>query len=153
MQLIFAGTSIANDPNTGGTDAIEGFLGKRRSAIQRVGYLRAPNLFPMSRFQRARTLTGTITPEAYPTLDAACQAMLLFLDTLPDFGVLQVVSGAKTTVYAQACIGAVDAVTRKGVMLKVTVNFEVGPGYDSTQAGIISQQGAQILNQDGTPIL
>jgi hypothetical protein len=149
MQIIFNNTPIATSPMEGGTDAVEGFLPKRKINVQDDEFMRVTDSDPQSRGNRKRSLTGTITPAAFDDRGTAASALLLYLDTFPDQGPLKIIVGGKETTYANAVLEAVDGVKRLGVTIAVSLSFRTGPGKDTT-APLNDGNGNNLNDGNGT---
>lgn len=149
MQLTFAGTIIAREPTEGGTDAIEGFIGKRRSLVQVAELIRVTDSPLYPRFNRRRTLTGTITYGAFSTLSAAMQKLLLNYDSLPDLGTLQILVGGETTLYSVAILESPDAKKRMGVTVSATLTFQIGVGLNIGNGILTDESGNDLTDQSG----
>jgi hypothetical protein len=152
MQIKFAGQIIAQDPANGGLDAIQGFVPTRKSNTQWAEYLRAKDAVPINRGNRKRTITGKITPTPYDDYGTAVQALLLFLDTLPDTGPLLIQAGTKSTVFANASFDSVTEVKINGISIAVSLTFLTGPGNDYSTP-IQDESGNPIQDESGSNIL
>lgn len=149
MQITFAGTIIAQEPTEGGTDAITGFMPKRKANVQWAEPLRATDAVPFARVNRKRSLTGTITPGQFGSLATAATKLLLNFDTLPDSGALIISVGGTNFNFGDAVLESVDAVKRNGVTVIYTLTFQVGPGSNTGSSSLLDDLGNPLTDNTG----
>jgi len=152
MQITFAGTLIAQEATEGGTDTVTGFMPKRHAIVEWAEFIRAPNATPLARFNRRRSLTGTITPGPFPDLASAAQKLLLNLDALPDSGVLILQIGGTNFTFGLAVLESIEAVKRMGVTVAATLTFQVGPGLNSGSTTLTDGTGNPLTDDHGNPL-
>jgi len=149
MQITFADQIIAQEPPEGGFDAVTGFIPNRKSNLQWREGLQLAEALPKARFNRKRTLAGTVTL-CYANEAAAAQGVLLFMDVIPDEGALKVLAYGAETTFAKAVITDVSA-SRLGITVFAKLTFAVGPGVVSNVA-ITTEDGLVIETEDGKQI-
>jgi len=147
MQMTFADRVIAQESLEGGFDAVTGFIPTRKSNVQWMEGLQLAEALPRARYNRKRTLAGQIV-RCYATELAAAQAVLMYLDDLPDDGPLVLFAYGATTTFARAVLNDVSA-TRLGITVFAKLSFAVGPGIISDVPIVTPDTGLILETEDG----
>jgi hypothetical protein len=159
MQITFAGTVIAQEPDFLGFDAVQGFRLPKRQVNQTWDeFLRGADAIPQSRSpNRKRILSGTITPAP---ADSQAEALLLLgstYDNLPDKGVLIVQIGTAVITYSDAVLQSPEELEDpQGFSYGFRLSFAVGPGVQSrsvtTGQALVTDAGAPIPTDAGATV-
>ena len=151
MQITFAGTIIAQEPDFGGFDAVTGFVPKGKGSTEWQGALRAEDDTPFARSNRRRTVGGKII---FPPQSTLAEAMLLRsteYNNLPDAGSLSLQVGNIITTFANAVLDTHEALEdQQGEAVGFQLSFSVGRGVAASV--LLSQAGLPLLSQSGAPL-
>lgn len=152
MKVIFNGVPLASDYSDGGFEAVQGFtVDEAEQVIQSVQYLRDTDETDYPRYNRKRTLSGTIIPAAAPTLDAAMKARATLYDSLPSQGALVTIQGVEVITWPNAILRSYKKLTLAGVSYGFTLTFSPnGPGVPSTLTTVLGTGSGGAVLGTGT---
>jgi len=151
MQITYGGKPIATEPPAG-TDGVLGFMVPRgEQNFQWMEGLRAADSYPIARFNRKRTISGSIYPAALTTLAAALQARTQFYENLPASGPLVIQQDAQVETFNYAVLQTIEvleAVT-EGVSYGLKFSFLVGPPGANTANNVLQTGSGSGVLEDG----
>jgi hypothetical protein len=154
MQITYAGIVIAQEPDFGGFDAVQGFELEGEAIVQKVQGLRAAYVAKIPRSNRDLSLKGIIIPPSSDTLADAMTARDTFYGSLPDQGTLTKQIGNALHTYANACLRKPTPLKNyKGAVYAFELMFEVnGPPAVSAATLLGTESGNTIGTESGNSL-
>jgi hypothetical protein len=150
MQIIFNGSTIAQEFPEGGFDAVTGFEPDGDQQVQITPLLRGSWPFLAARGNCTMTMTGQIVPAPAPTIGEAIFAFMMWMASMPKSGPLLFQQDGVQTTFALGVLKKCRALKHQGVSYAIELTFV---GVNPTQTNVITDSGGgTITDSSGNPV-